>query len=171
MPLGEEVEDRKYRVQSQAASQKAWASCLSQLGTSGHVSTSCPQKTNQALCRTFVCLHVGGIWPCSINRLLTSPRQNSICVDDLQAHSKIRVQSGFNNFIQYLRTERLTGKGIPNMQHCGQSCALNPNTFWKPTAMSITRIKYKVLDFNPNFTRCQWYFLTAHSLYWCLCFC
>lgn len=74
MPLGEEVEDRKYRAESQAASQKAWASCLSQPGTSGHVSTSCPQKTNQALCRAFVCLRAGGIWPCCINRLLTSPR-------------------------------------------------------------------------------------------------
>lgn len=50
-PLGEEVEDRKYRAPSQAASQKAWASCLSQPGPSGHVSSSCPQKTNQALCR------------------------------------------------------------------------------------------------------------------------
>lgn len=71
MPLGEEVEDRKYRAESQAASQKGWASCLSQPGTSGHVSTSCPQKTNQALCRALVCLRAGGIWPRSINRLLT----------------------------------------------------------------------------------------------------
>lgn len=32
------------KIQSQAASQKAWASCLSQPGTSRHVSTSCPGK-------------------------------------------------------------------------------------------------------------------------------
>lgn len=50
-PLGEEAEDRNNRAGSQAASQKARASCLSQPGTSGHVSTSCPQKTSQALCK------------------------------------------------------------------------------------------------------------------------
>lgn len=60
MPPGEEAEDRNNRAGSQAASQKAWASCLSQPGSSGHVSTSCPQKTNQALCREFVCLRAGG---------------------------------------------------------------------------------------------------------------
>lgn len=50
MPLREEVEDRNNRAQSQAASPQSRASCLSQPGTSGHVSSSCPQKTSRALC-------------------------------------------------------------------------------------------------------------------------
>lgn len=50
LPLGEEVEDRKRRADSQAASQKAWASCLSQPGTSGHVSTSCPSEKQTRHC-------------------------------------------------------------------------------------------------------------------------
>lgn len=55
MPLGEEeVVDRNNRAQSQAAPPipppRSRASCLSQPGTSGHVSSSsCPQKTRQAL--------------------------------------------------------------------------------------------------------------------------
>lgn len=116
MPLGEEVEDRKYRAESQAASQKAWASCLSQPGTSGHVSTSCPQKTNQALCRALVCLRADGIWPRSINRLLTSRRSNSFCVGILQAHSTSRVQSGFNSFILCILTEQQKWDA---RQYCG----------------------------------------------------
>lgn len=87
--------ERKWRTENtelraRAAPQKARASCLSRRGTSVHVSTSCPQKTGQALCRALVCPHAGRIWPRSISRLHISRHQNSFYVGVLRADIKNR---------------------------------------------------------------------------------
>lgn len=54
--------DRKWRTENAERRARlrleARASCLSQPGTSPHVSTSCPCKTSQALCGALVCLHL-----------------------------------------------------------------------------------------------------------------
>lgn len=121
-PLGEEVEDRNNRAESQAASQKAWASCLSQPGTSGHVSTSCPQKTSQALCREFVCLRAGGNMATLHLQVAYFPALGFIFwVDILQAHSERRVQSG----VQQLHTVCIYWLSKSDARHVAWSCVLN----------------------------------------------
>lgn len=104
MPLGEEVDNRKYREESQAASQKAWASCLSQPGTYGHVSTSCPQKTNQALCLS-VCASVEYGHSPSTGWLLFGIRIHFAWTSSKHIPN-IKVQYGFNIFILYLLSEQ-----------------------------------------------------------------